>query len=363
MLPVHHAVGVNVRLRAAKGANVTETLYEPDLAAAGVTGALPAREEAFARLYECWHASLLGYAHRHFGSRDAEEITQETFARAYEMLDLSRESRRQWAWLTVVARNIAIDLGRHRRICDVPHEEEPVCVATTTTELEQPLLDEECLRVLRLALSDLPQSQSRAWWLTIAEGMTPQAIASSLACSPVSVRQALFKSRRRLALALGDYCERVRVLALPGLLVLRRLGGHARRHAGRTAANASLGATLASSALVGAIAVLVQAIPAPLAQPALDVAAVSHPLRTATELPAHQAQLLAARPATAVAPQEQPAAKTNVYVATKPLAPGTQFKGELDIVTPVGTVSNQIGGWRGEGRGIVCNRTALVQCH
>ena len=346
---------------------MSEAVIEPDLAPARVTRALSAaRDEAFARFYERWHAALLGYARRRFGPRDAEEITQETFARAYELVDLSFESRRQWSWLTVVARNIATDLGRQRRLCDVPREDETTVYAAAMTEdLEQPLLDEECLQVLRLALTDLPQSQSRAWWLTIAEGMTPQAIASSLACSPVSVRQALFKSRRRLAVALGEYCERVRGLALPALLALRRFAGHARRHVGKTAVNAGLGATVASSALVGAIAVLVQAVPAPAVQPALDIAAVSRPVRTSTELPAHQARLFArpvAAPAAAAETPQLPA-KTSVYVAKNPLGPGTQFKGVVEVVTPVGTVSNGIQGWRGEGSGLICRTTSVVQCH
>jgi RNA polymerase sigma-70 factor, ECF subfamily len=365
VLPVHHAIDENARVWA-KGANVTEAIYEPDLAPAGVTRALSAaRDEAFARFYERWHAALLGYSRRHFGPRDAEEITQEAFARAYELLDLTRESRRQWSWLTVVARNIAADLGRHRRVCDVLREEEPVYApAPMAEDLEQPLLDEECLQVLRLALTDLPQSQSRAWWLTIAEGMTPQAIALSLACSPVSVRQALFKSRRRLALALGDYCERARALALPALLVLRRFVGHARRHVGRTAANAGLGATLASSALVGAIAVLVQSIPAPVASPALDVAAASRPVRTTTDLPAARARLLAARArAGTVGHKDQLPAKTSVYVAKKPLAPGTQFQGVVDVVTPMGSFEHTTELWRGQGSGLICNRTSVVQCH
>ena len=367
-LPVHHAIDVNVRLRAAKGANVTEALYEPDLAPAGVTRALSAaRDEAFARFYERWHAPLLGYARRRFGPRDAEEITQETFARAYELVDLSRESRGQWSWLTVVARNIAADLGRQRRLCDVPREDETVYAPALAEDLEQPLLDEECLAVLRRALTDLPQSQSRAWWLTIAEGMTPQAIASSLACSPVSVRQALFKSRRRLAVALGEYCERVRVLALPGLLALRRFAGHARRHAGKTAVNAGVGATVASSALVGAIAVLVQAVPAPVVQPALDIAAVSHPVRTSTELPAHHARLYA-KPAATTADAHTVEAvkgpvKTNVYVSKKPLGPGTQFKGYLGVDTPVGEVGNVIGLWGGEGSSVLCRASSVIDCH
>ena len=342
---------------------MTEAVVEPDLAPAGVTHALSAaRDEAFARFYERWQRPLLGYARRHFGPRDAEEITQEAFTRAYELLDLTRESRRQWSWLTVVARNIAADLHRHRRVCDVSREEEGVYAAPPAAELEQPLLDEECLKVLRLALSDLPQSQSRAWWLTIAEGMTPQAIASSLACSPVSVRQALFKSRRRLAVAMGEYCERVRALALPGLLAMRRFTWHARRHAGRTAANAGIGATLASSAMVGAIAVLVQAVPAPAMQPALEVAAVSHPVRTTAPVPTRHVAKLAARPArVAAAPtsKDETPVKTSLYVSKKPLAPGTTTKDSLDVVTPLGTMHTGVGSYRGAGQGLVCNATVL----
>ena len=349
---------------------MSEAVIEPDLAPAHVTRALAAaRDEAFARFYQRWHGALLGYARRRFGPRDAEEITQETFARAYELVDLSCESRRQWSWLTVVARNIAADLGRQRRLCDVPREDETVYAAPMAEDLEQPILDEECLQVLRLALTDLPQSQSRAWWLTIAEGMTPQAIASSLACSPVSVRQALFKSRRRLAVALGEYCERVRALALPGVLALRRFTWHARRHAGRTAANAGIGATLASSAMVGAIAVLVQSVPAPAVQPALEIAAVSHPVRTTSDVPVHQTRVFtkpAAKPApVAAAPKakDETPVKTSLYVSKKPLGTGTQFKGEVDIVTPMGTFRDTTTGWQGEGRSVICDTTSLIQCH
>ena len=349
---------------------MTEAVYEPDVAPARVTrGLSAARDEAFSRFYERWHAALLGYARRHFGPRDAEEITQEAFARAYELLDLSRESRRQWSWLTVVARNIAADLGRHRRICDVPREDESVYAPSVESEIERPLLDEECLQVLKLALTDLPQSQSRAWWLTIAEGMTPQAIASSLACSPVSVRQALFKSRRRLAMALGDYCERMRALTLPGLLALRRFTWQARRHAGKTAANAGIGATLASSAMVGAIAVLVQSVPAPAVQPALEIAAVSHPVRTTSDVPMHQTRVYA-KPAAKAAPvtaaptsRDETPVKTSVYVSKKPLGPGTQFKGEIAVVTPVGTFTDTTKGWQGEGRSVICDTTSVIQCH
>ena len=122
---------------------MTEALIEPELAHAVVTrGRSADRDEVFARLYERWHPALLAYVRRHFGPRDAEEITQETLARAYELLDLSRETRRQWGWLIVVARNIAADMGRHRKLCDVT-ETDLVYAQDDPHDVEQPLLDEE----------------------------------------------------------------------------------------------------------------------------------------------------------------------------------------------------------------------------
>lgn len=344
---------------------MTEALIEPEVASAGVTRGWSAdRDEEFARLYERWHPALLAYVRRHFGPRDAEEITQETLTRAYELLDLSRETRRQWGWLIVVARNIAADMGRHRRLCDVT-ETDLVYAQDDAHDVEQPVLDEECLRVLRTALTDLPQSQSRAWWLTVAEGMTPQTIASSLSCSPVSVRQALFKSRRRLAMALADYCDRVQALSIPAFLAVRRAFGQARRHVGRSAANAGLGATLASTAVVGALAVIVQSMPAQVATPNITAAADSHETAASRGLAPHHAQLLAA-PAVShqhAAPAPVAPVKTSVYVSKSPLGVGTQAKGEIDVNTPIGTVRQKTELSRGSGAGLICKRTLVVECH
>lgn len=342
---------------------VLETAYGAQAAPTVPCARSAERDEAFSRFYALWQPRLLGYARRNFGSRDADEITQETFARAYESLDFTRDSRRQWAWLTVVARNIAADLGRHRRLCDVPVEEFALAPAPGGDGVEQPLLDEECLRVLRDALSELPHSQSRAWWLTIAEGMTPQSIATSLACSPVSVRQALFKSRRRLAFALADYCDRVRALALPGLLVLRRLAGHARRHAGRTAANAGVSATLASSAIVGVLAVIGGTVPMPATSPLTTAAAVVRPAHVSRELPARAAHSYAARPhRSPSSTTSKLPAKTSLYVSAKPLASGTTADGVVTIQTPAGNIRTGAKLWRTAGNGILCGRTNSVSC-
>jgi RNA polymerase sigma-70 factor (ECF subfamily) len=166
------------------------------------------QRQAFAEFYASYQPRLLRYARRAWGVRDAEEITQETFARAFESIDLTRNDRSRWAWLVVVARNVAVDCARARRMCDVGPDDLDPEHASSMVEVEQAILDTECLVAFSVALSALPPSQSRAWWLSVSQGMTPTGIAESLACSPESVRQAMFKSRGRLAAAMASFCER-----------------------------------------------------------------------------------------------------------------------------------------------------------
>jgi RNA polymerase sigma-70 factor (ECF subfamily) len=216
------------------------------------------RDAAFAVFFQRFHPRLLAYARRAWGERDAEEITQETFFRAYESVDLTRGWRNQWGWLLVVARNIAGDMARSRRYCEVPEQGEalPMESSIASQDVEADLLDNECLSVFGSALSTLPPSQSRAWWLTVAEGMSPTAIATSLDCSPESVRQALFKSRKRLAGTLAEFCGRASALVAPAFVTLRRVLRKGAGQAAKPAGNAMLAAAMSSSVMVGAIAVL-----------------------------------------------------------------------------------------------------------
>ncbi|MBV9098086.1 MAG: sigma-70 family RNA polymerase sigma factor, partial [Frankiaceae bacterium] len=204
-------------------------------------------QRQFAHFYERFQPRLLRYARRVWGPRDAEEITQETLVRAYEAIDLGRDERSLWGWLVVVGRNVAADLARARRMCDVGGEAGTHDATVDPKCVEQSVLDSECLSTLEMALSALPPSQSRAWWLSVAEGMTPSTIAESLSCSPESVRQALFKSRKRLAAAMADFCDRTAAFAVPAVLFFRRGSGRVSRGVAPAAANGFLSAAIIST--------------------------------------------------------------------------------------------------------------------
>ena len=71
---------------------------------------------AFAELVELYKDKIYNYLYRLTGSReDAEDLSQETFLRAYAKLDTFDLSLRFSPWLYRIAQNAAIDLMRKKR--------------------------------------------------------------------------------------------------------------------------------------------------------------------------------------------------------------------------------------------------------
>lgn len=330
-------------------------------------------QQEFARFYGRFQPRLLRYARRAWGARDAEEITQETLVRAYEAIDLGRDERSLWGWLVVVGRNVAADLARARRVCDVggiagetgPHETtvDPKCV-------EQTVLDSECLSTLGLALSALPPSQSRAWWLSVAEGMTPASIAESLACSPEAVRQALFKSRKRLAAAMAEFCDRTTAAFVVPVLLLMRRGSHrVGRSVAPAAANGLLSAAMLSTSALSATIAMGDGTAAPVlvARPLVvtsaadraDLVRTPHAVVPAVRTSRTSRSAAGAHPS---APLASSPVAADTWVSKKPLAPGRTAHEHIYVDTPLGTFGIDQEQRRSDGPGLVCGRVDQVHC-
>ena len=351
---------------------MTQPLSAQLVPAARCPEGAPATRPDFGDFYERWHNQLLDYVRTTCGFRDAEEITQETMARALVNLDLSSDHGRQWRWLRVVARNVATDLGRARRYCDVASDAPCDVERVATINVEQQLLDSECLQELHHVLTALSPKQSQAWWLTIAEGMSPTAIAATLECSPESVRQALFKTRRKLASAMARFCERAEgVGAIGVLMVLARRVRGVTRPVVRTATPAPL--ALATAGVVGTLAML--SVPAHLGgtthqsvtrHPALHVAAettTAHPVRpsktmqTATSAARHGASTT-----THVRPQIS-TPTTSTWLSRHPLSEGRTVTVQVHMATPAGEYSFEQSFRRTSREGILCHHTSVVTCN
>lgn len=326
----------------------------------------------FGVFYRRWHAQLLDFVMTTCGARDAEEIAQETMARALTAMDFSRDPESQWRWLRVVARNVAADLSRARKLCDVTSDEPGDVDRVAAINVEQQLLDSECLQELHHVLTALSPKQSQAWWLTIAEGMPPTAIAATLGCSPESVRQALFKTRRKLASAMAMFVERAEGFGAFGVLAVmaRRIRSVA-RPVTRTAAPAPL--ALAAAGVVGTLAFL--SLPAHLGgtvhmpktmHPSWHAAADTQHAHVNRRIEPVASSSSGATDGRATnlalpAPVSQPA--TAAWISRQPLRAGRTATIQVGATTPFGSVAAQTTLTRTSRTGLLCGHVSAVYCN
>jgi RNA polymerase sigma-70 factor (ECF subfamily) len=191
----------------------------------------PAEDDEFTGLYRQYHPQLFRYVTHHFGPRDADEVTQEALARALRSLDRARTDAETWAWLIRVARNVAHDLARGRRICDATDDDTVLRnEALDDTVLPEPaaLLDER-RRIVRRALKMLPPSQRRILLLYEVDELNCPTIARLVGSTEDAVRKALQRARRRFAAEIrtigGGVCGSVTALLRGGWRLRRRVRG------------------------------------------------------------------------------------------------------------------------------------------
>jgi RNA polymerase sigma-70 factor, ECF subfamily len=142
---------------------------------------------------------------RHRGSlADAEDLTQETFLRAFEKL---HHYDRRWtfaAWLFTIARRTSINHGRRTR--PVADGAAVAAAADTAPEpLETLVAAESRRRLWDIAAEVLAEESMTAIWLRYAEEMSLGEISKVLGRSPASVKIMLFRARRELMPYLGEF--------------------------------------------------------------------------------------------------------------------------------------------------------------
>lgn len=138
----------------------------------------------------------------------AEDVGQQAFVRAWshaENYDPCRGSVR--AWMTTIARNLAVDMMRVRRpYLLLPDELEPLMAAMTSTQSRTPegqALNREASGVLRRALAALPPEQARAVVLASVHGCSASQVAEMesipLGTAKSRIRGGLIKLREAVA--------------------------------------------------------------------------------------------------------------------------------------------------------------------
>jgi RNA polymerase sigma-70 factor (ECF subfamily) len=161
---------------------------------------------SFEQLLRRFQTPILHFL-RHRGlAADAEDITQETFLRAYK--NLHRYDRR-WtfsAWLFTIARRLSINHHRRER----PNADAP-SIHSAVTNVPEPLdvmvAAEGRQRLWNVAFAALSEEQTTALWLYYVEDMPLRSIGLVLKRSPAAVKILLFRARRKLLPLLEEFDE------------------------------------------------------------------------------------------------------------------------------------------------------------
>lgn len=209
---------------------------------------------AFDDLYRLYFDRLRAFCERRVGNRtDAEEIAQESFAKALQALPRLSGDRRFYPWMTVIASRLCIDLYRRRARVEPSDEIDP---GTVDDGHDERLALQVDLTNLDRALGRLGPRHTEVLDLRERQGMSYHEIAGALGVPHSTVETLLFRARR----ALRREFHLVSADRLAGVPVVGWAIGRVARLRDRIAASgvdlSSLGAPLAA----GAVSVLL-AIP------------------------------------------------------------------------------------------------------
>jgi RNA polymerase sigma-70 factor, ECF subfamily len=170
---------------------------DEELAARAQSGAMP----AFVELVSRFEGRIYNFILRRVRlASDAEDLTQETFLRAWQHVARFQPRHRFSTWLFRIASNLAIDhlrtrAHRQQKSADLRQHAE----ASYSQEPDAHQLTDDGAALWNLAASVLSDEQHAALWLRYAEDLEIREIAAVLGRTQISVRVMLMRARNLLA--------------------------------------------------------------------------------------------------------------------------------------------------------------------
>lgn len=168
--------------------------------------------QAFAELVTRYTAPVFNFAARLTGDRaEAENVTQETFLRAYAALPRSRTDLAFKPWLFQIAVNLCRDLARKKRPAAFAElaQEDGVAPEETIEDPAPLLLDtvaeRELEQALARAVAALPETYRAVVTLRYTEGLSYEDMAAALGLPVNTVRTHLFRAKAMLRQMLADW--------------------------------------------------------------------------------------------------------------------------------------------------------------
>ncbi len=169
-----------------------------------VTASRRGEHAAFGALVERYQGVVCAVSYSRTGDRAlSEDVAQETFIAAWRQLDRLRETVKLRSWLCGIARNLARK-ARKRSDRETPFEGEIVADDSPFDAV----CDAESERVMREAMTRVPETYREPLLLHYSEGLSAREIADVLEISEAAVMQRLSRGRQYLAAGVTDLVER-----------------------------------------------------------------------------------------------------------------------------------------------------------
>jgi len=166
---------------------------------------------SFEKLVERHTPRLLRFLLRRTGQRhDAEDLVQETWARAYRFLWRYRPAHSFSAWLWTIAARLDVNRRRKKTLPLATWHDDLVAVPGDPSR--DLIAQERRDGLWALARRCLTPAQREAVWLFYAEELPLKDVAHVMAVSTVSAKVILFRARRRLGVALRQNTDAEAVL-------------------------------------------------------------------------------------------------------------------------------------------------------
>lgn len=164
---------------------------------------------AYGEMVQRYQSSVFNVCYRLLGNRDdAEDLTQETFIRAYRKLDTFDEQRAFGPWIRRVAANLCYNHIRKQKD-GIYHleEERDRPMRDTDHSPEGHRITRETQEVVRAAIIELPPNYRAVIELRHYQELSYAEIAQTLEIPMSDVKSHLFRARRLLAKRLSAYVQ------------------------------------------------------------------------------------------------------------------------------------------------------------
>ena len=162
---------------------------------------------AFGELVQRYQASVFNVCYRMTGERrEAEDLAQEAFIRAYQRFNLFDVQKPFGPWIRRVAVNVCLNQMQRKAIGDIELDEERHTAAAPTLQSPEKILETaQTAQALRAALLELPLHYRAVIELRHFQELSYTEIAGQLRLPVSDVKSHLFRARRLLAEKLRSY--------------------------------------------------------------------------------------------------------------------------------------------------------------